>query len=452
MTMRLDRRRFLRASGAFSAGALFPSLAAWTPSVAAQAADYRALVCVFLYGGNDGNNMIVPYDDYGSYAAGRSDATGAAISRGDLVQIAPKGLPKYGLHPNLSALAPLFAQGKLAVVTNVGALTGPLTRADYLSDKPHPRNLFSHSDQQSTWQGLVPGQATTSGWGGRIVDVTGAGNPDLAIPGMVSLSGDALYTIGETSLPVALSQNGALGLAGDRYSDTGRVRYDAMTKILTLDRDNQLQASAADVMALAVKSSEALSDALNFAYSAIDTAFQGVNGGLGDQLYQCAKLVAAHSQLGVARHGFFTSMGGFDTHNAQSGEQASRFNDLGPALAAFENAMEALGFADKVTTFTLSDFGRTFRINANAGSDHAWGSHHLVLGAGVRGGAFYGRFPNLAMGGPDDAGDDGQWIPTTSIEQYGATLARWFGVPASALPQVFPNLGAFASVDLGFMS
>ncbi len=225
-----------------------------------------------------------------------------------------------------------------------------------------------------------------------------------------------------------------------------------MAKILTLDRDNQLLASAADVMALAVKSSEALSDALNVAYSAIDTAFQGVNGGLGDQLYQCAKLIAARSQLGVARHGFFTSMGGFDTHNAQRGEQASRFNDLGPALAAFQKAMEALGVADKVTTFTLSDFGRTFRINANAGSDHAWGSHHLVLGAAVRGGAFYGRFPNLAMGGPDDAGDDGQWIPTTSIDQYGATLARWFGVPASALPQVFPNLGAFASADLGFMS
>jgi uncharacterized protein (DUF1501 family) len=356
------------------------------------------------------------------------------------------------LHPNLAPLAQFFDQGKLAVVTNVGALTAPTTRADYLSGKPHPRNLFSHSDQQSTWQGLVPGQPTTSGWGGRIVDVTGAGNATLAIPGMVSLSGDALYTIGATSLPVALSQNGALGLAGDRYSDSGRVRYEAMTKILTLDRENQLQASAADVMALAVKSSEALSDALNYGYSAIDTAFQGTNGGLADQLYQCAKLVAGRQQLGVNRHGFFTAMGGFDTHNAQSGEQASRFNELGPALAAFAKAMEAIGVADKVTTFTMSDFGRTFRINANAGSDHAWGSHHLVVGGAVRGGAFYGRFPSLTMGGPDDAGDDGQWIPTTSIEQYGATLAKWFGVQPSALTQVFPNLPAFANADLGFLA
>jgi uncharacterized protein (DUF1501 family) len=356
------------------------------------------------------------------------------------------------LHPQLASLAPLFEQGKLAVVANVGALTAPITRADYLAGKSRPRNLFSHSDQQSTWQGLVPGQATPSGWGGRIVDVTAAGNAALAIPGMVSLAGDAVYTIGATSLPVALSQDGALGLAGDRYSDSGKVRYDAMVKILGRDRENQLVASAADVMALAVKSSEALSDALNAAYSAIDTAFQGANGGLADQLYQCAKLVAARSQLGVARHAFFTSMGGFDTHNAQRGEQASRFNELGPALAAFAKAMEALGVADKVTTFTLSDFGRTFRINANAGSDHAWGSHHIVAGGGVRGRTFYGRFPSLAMGGPDDAGDDGQWIPTTSIEQYGATLAAWFGVPAPALSQVFPNLGAFASANLGFLA
>jgi uncharacterized protein (DUF1501 family) len=451
MSMNATRRRILAGAGAFSAGALFPSLAAWTPSALAQAADYRALVCVFLYGGNDGNNMVVPYDDYASYAAGRSGATGAAISRDELVPIAPQGLPRYGLHPNLAPLAPLFTQGRLAVVTNVGALTAPITRADYVAGKSRPRNLFSHSDQQATWQGLVPGQATPSGWGGRIVDATGAGNASLAIPGMVSLAGDALYTLGATSLPVALSQAGALGLAGDRYSDAGRIRYDAMNRILAQDRDNLLQARAADVMSLAVKSSEALSDALNYANSTIDAAFQGTYGGLADQLYQCAKLIAARAQLGVARHGFFTAMGGFDTHNAQLGEQAARFAEFAPALFAFAKAMEGIGVADKVTTFTLSDFGRTFRINANAGSDHAWGSHHFVLGGAVAGGRFYGRFPNLAMGGPEDAGDDGQWIPTTAIDQYGATLARWFGVPAAALPSVFPNLGAFPGPNLGFL-
>ena len=447
-----SRRRFLHAAGALSASALFPALSTWSPSALAQATDYRALVCVFLYGGNDGNNMVVPYDDYANYAAGRAGSTGAAIGRDELVPIAPSGLARYGLHPELDGLAPLFEQGKLAVVANVGPLTTPISRADYLAGKSRPRNLFSHSDQQSTWQGQLAGQSTSSGWGGRIIDVTGAGNAARAIPGMVSLSGDAIYTIGATSLPVALSQDGALGLAGDRYSDSGRIRYDAMTKILARDRENLLQANAADVMALAVKSSEALSDALNSAYSAIDTAFQGTNGGLADQLYQCAKLVASRSQLGVARHAFFTSMGGFDTHNAQRSEQSSRFRELGPALAGFQKAMEALGVADKVTTFTLSDFGRTFRINANAGSDHAWGNHHFVMGSGVRGRSFYGRFPNLTLGGPDDAGDDGQWIPTTSIEQYGATLAKWFGVPAAGLAQVFPNLQAFATQDLGFLT
>ncbi len=204
-------------------------------------------------------------------------------------------------------------------------------------------------------------------------------------------------------------------------------------------------------MSLAVKSSEALSDALNAAYSAIDTAFQGTNGGLADQLYQCAKLVAARSQLGVSRHAFFTSMGGFDTHNAQRGEQASRFRELGPALAAFQKAMDALGVPDKVTTFT-------FRISAGHSASTPMPaatmrgattiSSWVAACAAARS---TGKFPNLAMGGPDDAGDDGQWIPTTSIEQYGATLAKWFGVQPTALAQVFPNLPAFAVKDLGFL-
>jgi uncharacterized protein (DUF1501 family) len=249
---------------------------------------------------------------------------------------------------------------------------------------------------------------------------------------------------------VALAQTGRWP-GGRSLQRLRPIRYGALNRILARDREHQLIASAADVMALAVKSSEALSDALNSAYSAIDTAFQGTNGGLADQLYQCAKLVAARSQLGVSRHAFFTSMGGFDTHNAQRGEQATRFRELGLRWPRSRRRW-TLGVPDKVTTFTLSDFGRTFRVNANAGTDHAWGNHHFVVGGGVRGRAFYGRFPNLAMGGPDDAGDDGQWIPTTSIEQYGATLAKWFGVPAAALAQVFPNLPAFAGTDLGFLA
>ena len=444
------RRDFLCATGAFSAGALFPALAAWTPAAHAQAADYRALVCVFLYGGNDGNNMVVPYDDYASYAASRGN-TSVTLGKSELVPITPKGLQRYGLHPNLASLVPLFDQGKLAVVCNAGTLVAPLTRADYLADKAHPRNLFSHSDQQLAWQGLLPGAPTSSGWGGRSVDVTRAGNATLAIPGMVSLSGDALFTVGVATLPVALARDGSLGLSGSRGSTEGKIRYDALNRILEADRDHLLIAKASDVMALAIQSSDALSGALDAPNAAVDAAFAGTNSGLADQLYQVAKLIAARASLGVTRQGFFVSMGGYDTHNEQRGEQAARFDELGPALAAFARAMDAIGAGDYVTAFTLSDFGRTFRVNANAGTDHAWGSHHFVLGGAVNGGAFYGRIPNLTMNGPDDAGDDGRWIPTTSIEQYGATLARWFGVPAAQMPQVFPNLGAFAVADLGFL-
>jgi uncharacterized protein (DUF1501 family) len=284
-----------------------------------------------------------------------------------------------------------------------------------------------------------------------MVDVIGAGNGARAIPGMVSLAGDALYTVGQTSLPVALSRFGSLGLAGDRDSPEGRVRYEAMARILASDRDNQLVAQASEVMALAVRSSEALAGALNDTNGVIDAAFAGVNGGLADQLYQTAKLIGARASLGVARQGFFVSMGGYDTHNEQRGEHAQRLSELATALAAFQRALDALAVADKVTTFTLSDFGRTFRINANAGTDHAWGSPQLVLGGSVRGGAFYGRYPDLTIGGPDDAGGDGAFIPSVAIEQYGATLARWFGLPIATLPQVFPNLGAFPVADLGFL-
>jgi uncharacterized protein (DUF1501 family) len=450
----LSRRGFLRSAGALSAGGLFPALGALVPQAHAQTADYRALVCVFLNGGNDGNNTVVPYDDYTNYAAGRPNGgNGAALARGELLQIAPSNLTrKFGLHPNLAPLVPLFEQRKLAVLCNAGTLIAPLTRAEYISGQKRPRNLFSHSDQQLTAQGLVPGQLQPSGWGGRAIDVLDGGNALRGIPGMVSLAGDALFTVGVTSLPVALSRFGSLGMSGDRESPEGKVRYEAFARILAADRENQLVAQASEVMALAVRSSEALAGALTGANEVIDSAFAGVNSGLADQLYQTAKLIAGHASLAVTRQGFFTQMGGYDTHNEQRGEQARRFDELAPALAAFQRALDGLGMGDRVTTFTLSDFNRTYRINANAGTDHAWGNHHFVLGGAVKGGAFYGRFPDLTMGGPDDASDYGAWIPTASIEQYGATLARWFGVPAASLWQVFPNLSAFPTADLGFLA
>jgi len=453
--MSTSRRGFLRHAGALTASALVPTLSGLSRVAHAQAQmPYRALVCIFLNGGNDGNNMVVPYDDYANYAAGRPNGgNGAALAKGELVPIAPSNLTrKFGLHPELDVLAPLFAQGKLAVVANVGTLVAPITKADWVAGRNRPRNLFSHSDQQLAAQGQVPGAMVPSGWGGRAIDAIGGGNAARGIPAMVSLAGDALFTQGVTSLPVALSRYGSVGLGGDPESSDGKIRYAALSRILAADRDNQIVAQAQEVMALAVRSSEALAGALTGQNTIIDNAFAGVNSGLADQLYQTAKLIAARTVLGVARQGFFTQMGGYDTHNEQRGELARRYNELGPALAAFQRALDGLGVAGEVTTFTLSDFNRTFRINANAGTDHAWGAPQLVMGGAVKGGAMYGTFPDLTMNGPDDASDYGAWIPGTSFDQYGATLAEWFGVTGAAADAVFPNLAAFPVRNVGFLA
>jgi uncharacterized protein (DUF1501 family) len=448
------RRRLLLTAGGLTAAGLVPRLSGLAlPQAAAQVApDYRALVCVFLYGGADSNDMVVPLDDYGPYAATRG-RTGMGLGEAELVPIAPASPGRrFGLHPALGDLAPLFAARKLAVVCNVGTLVAPLTRASYLAGAKSPRNLFSHSDQQLQWQGLVPGALVNTGWGGRVADRTSAGNPALAIPGVISLDGDALFTVGETTVPLALPGDGGNGLAGDPDTPWGRLRLDTMRRLLAVERDNLIVAKAADTMDLALRSAETVNSAIHAELPAVDTAFNGVYSGLADQLRRIATLIAGRSALGVRRHLFFAAMGGYDTHASQRGELARRLDELGPALAAFQRALDALGVGAQVTTFTLSDFNRTFRVNANDGTDHAWGGHQFVLGGAVKGGTFYGTFPTLAVGGPDDAGDEGQWIPTTALDQVGATLARWFGVPPAELGAVFPNLAAFVSQDLGFLA
>lgn len=396
--------------------------------------------------------MVVPLDDYAQYANVRG-RSGAAIGEGELVPILPASPGRrYGLHPELRDLAPLFAATKLTVVCNVGTLVAPLTRAQYVGGTGKaPRNLFSHSDQQLQWQGLVPNALATTGWGGRVADATNAGNMIFGIPGVLSLAGDALFSIGETSIPLALPGDGNNGLAGDIESPSGRLRYESMNRLLRVDRDSTIVGKAADIMALALASAEKINAVFNGQVAAVDTAFQGVDSGLAQQLRKVATLIAGRGVLGVQRQIFYCALGGFDTHSSQRSEHGDRMRELGPALAAFQRATDALVVGSQVTAFTLSDFGRTFRVNANAGTDHGWGSHHLVLGGAVKGGTFYGKFPTLALAGPDDAGDEGQWIPTTAMDQYGATLASWFGVPAAALPQLFPNVQTFANPVLGFV-
>jgi len=448
------RRRFLATAGGVTAMGLVPRLASFAinNALAQSYTDYKALVCIFLYGGNDSNNTIVPIDDYAQYSAvrGQSDV-GLGVNQ--LVPIKPASpARRYGLHPQLDDLAPIFAANKLAVVCNVGTLAVPLTRAQYQSGTGKaPRNLFSHSDQQLQWQGLLPGAIANTGWGGRIADTTLAGNAVLGIPGVLSMGGGALFTIGQTSIPLALPGDNGNGLDGDFDTAAGQIRYTALQKLLEVDLDSTLVAKAASVMSLALKSAKAINDAVGTTPAAVQAAFNGVYSDLANQLQRAATLIGARTTLGVNRQIFFCSIGGFDTHASQRSGQDGLLNDLGRGLAAFQKAMDGLGVASQVTTFTMSDFNRTFRVNSNQGTDHAWGSHQFVMGGAVKGGTFYGTFPQLILDGPDDAGSEGQWIPTTSLDQFGGTIAKWFGVPAASMTQVFPNLGAFPSADLGFL-
>ena len=457
MTMRVDRRRFLRAAGALSAGALFPALAAWAPPRRAQAADYRALVCVFLYGGNDGNNMVVPYDDYGKLRgraqrrapARRSAAASSCRSRRrDLAR-------KYGLHPNLAPLVPLFEQGKLAVVANVGTLVGAA----------HARRVpVRRSRIRATSSRTATSSRRGRGWcrasrpradGAAASSMSPApATPRWRIPGMVSLSGDALFTIGVTSLPVALSRYGALGLAGDRYSDTGRVRYDAMTQILALDRDNQLQRKRGRRDGAG---GEEQRGAVRRAQRRLQRHRHGVPGRQRrpwpTSSTRCAKLIAAQSQLGVSRQGFFTSMGGFDTHNdaaRRAGVALQRTGAGACGVPAGDGGARCRGQGHDVHAVGLRPdvpHQRQCRQRPRMGRPPARAGRRRCAAARST-----ASFPISRWAARTTRATTAQWIPTTSIEQYGATLARWFGVPAAALPQVFPNLGAFASADLGFMS
>ncbi len=410
------------------------------------ATDYRALVCLFLYGGNDGNNTVIPYDDYASYQAVR--ATALNIPKASILKIdAPSQGAAFGLHPALTDLQTLYEAGKLAVVANVGTLSGPLTRAEFLAGSPRPDSLFSHSDQQAEWQSsIVTAQDPLSqtGWGGRTADAVASLNV-VNFPMVVSVSGIPIFTTGVTSRPLVPGSTLQGFPAG---SAVATARLAALRKLLTLDGGETLVSAASAITSSAIDNT-ALLAAAQAKGAALKTTFPGTS--IGRQLQQIAGVLAARTDLNINRQIFFASLGGFDTHTNEISTQQTLFTQLNAAVKAFWDATGELGVADSVTTFTLSDFGRTFLPASGGGSDHAWGSHHFVLGGSVKGGDFYGTFPSLALKGPDDASNEGRWIPTTSVDEYGATLAQWFGLDAQALPSVFPNIGRFARTHLGFL-
>jgi len=432
---------------------------------------YKALVCIFLNGGNDGNNMVIPYDGtyYPSYAATRG---GLAIPQSTLTPMnnpPSMGGRQFAFHPNMAPLTALFNQGKLAVVNNVGPLVVPTSQADYMSGAvPKPFSLFSHSDQVQAQQTSRADTKSPTGWGGRVVDSVLPCNAGSNFPTLTSISGSSSFTIGLNQRPLSIGTGAltsVLVLSGFSGSATDVARRRSMDFLRTIDNTATMIAGTSGVTQQGVDISAIFSSD-----PTINTTFP--NTGIANQLKQVAKIMKLNQTppgLGLVRQVFFVSQGGYDTHQDQINDQGNNFTDLANAMNAFYSATLELGLQNQVTTFTLSDFGRTLSPSGtgnNIGSDHGWGNHQFVLGGAVTGGDFYGninpgtgsRFPVLQFGGLDDTTNSGngrgRWIPSTAVEEYGVTLANWFGVTSGDIPTVFPLIGNFESAPyngLGFV-
>ena len=449
----ITRRSLLRlGAGSFAilgAGGRLSRLGMLNAAVNSTTPNYKALVCIFLFGGNDSNNVVVPIQtnkqNYSAYFAVRGTTLG--LAQGSLLSIpASSGQEHYGLHPQFGPIQALYNQGKAAVVANVGMLVNPINKQQYQNGAQVPMNLFSHSDQQQQWQTAPGPNSPRNGWGGRAGDILAALNQPSTFPTGVSLAGNSLFLTGQN--PAASVSNGGLGLDGSDGSPAANARDMAFQQILTFDTGLQLIQTANLAMSDGIAAGKALNAALAGGQN-LTTVFP--NTGLGSQLQQVAQIMKVRTTLGMTRQIFFVSQGGYDTHTTQIPQQDALFGELAPAMAAFYNATVELGLDNQVVTFTESEFGRTCQPDTGAGSDHAWGSHHIVVGGPVKAADVYGTFPTLALNGPDDATGRGVYVPTTSLDQYGATLASWFGVPDSSLGSVFPNLVNFTTKKLTFV-
>ena len=513
--LRGGRRVFLRQAGSLGllAGAGAPlalNLLAASHAAAQGAPDYRAIVCVFLFGGNDSFNMVLPTDSasWAAYTATRNQAPdsiallapgtapvagaapGSPARLGGVLPISPIDAQgrSFALHPLMGALVPLFnTQRRLAILPNIGPLILPTTKAQFpLPTHRKPARLFSHNDQQNTWQALGT-EGTTQGWGGRIGDLLAAGNTRAAFT-TVSASGNAVFLAGQSVRQYQLGANGPTRLGADSSGNVygSAAVTTALERIVSRSRGGHvLEADLAAVSTRAIEAEALLRNALpaagmapfgtppgGLAYNpANDPLLRYTNpltgavaiNGLAQQMQVVARMIDAGRKglTGVRRQVFFVSMGGFDTHDLQNRNHADLMARLAHALAYFDGVLGGLGAQGSATTFTASDFGRTFTSNGD-GTDHGWGSHHLVMGGAVRGGNLYGRFPVLATknaansnfdGSADQLGN-GSLLPVSSVDQLGATLARWMGVSEAGVTEIFPNLANWnaSARDLGFLN
>ncbi|HEU4767188.1 MAG TPA: DUF1501 domain-containing protein [Pyrinomonadaceae bacterium] len=475
--MSTSRRDFLRSTACALGGMALASsidtfgvVQALTPQ---GATGYKALVCIFLNGGNDGNNMFVSLDQYngpsGSLVEGYANvraASGLAIAQANLLPVSPVSGGSYGFHPNMPEVRDLFNQGKLAVLCNNGPLVEPINRTTYQNGTgKKPLQLFSHSDQVGLFQTAIANSVSQTGWGGRLADKTIGLNGVATFPSNVSIAGINLLLTGvdtrqlavadsNTTLANVLQLNNGSGLS---TSDTN-ARLASFNELRTLDHNFKLVKAASDTRSSSMQTDAALSSV----NPTLATVFP--NTSLGRQLKQVALLIKACTDptagINMKRQIFFTQIGGFDTHSAEINGQGNLLTQLSQAIGAFYAATVELGIQDNVTAFTMSDFGRTFQPAGTGvtqvGTDHAWGNHQLIIGGSVLGHTLYGSYPILRLGGPDDtdggSSPRGRWIPTTSVEQYAATLATWYGVSTADLPAVFPLIGRFSTANLGFMA
>lgn len=475
--MSQSRREFLRTTACALGGMALASsidtfgvVQALTPQAATG---YKALVCIFLNGGNDGNNMLVSLDQYngpsGSTVEGYSNvraASGLAIPQVDLLAISPVSGGSYGFHPNMPEVRNLFNQGKLAVLCNNGPLVEPITRTTYQNGTgKKPLQLFSHSDQVGLFQTAIANSVSQTGWGGRLGDRTTGLNGAATFPSNVSIAGINLLLTGVDTRQLAIADSNTsladvlrLNNGSGSSSSDNSSRFASFNELRTLDNNFKLIKAANDTRSSSLQTDEALSSV----DPVIATVFP--NTSLGRQLKQVALMIKACTDptagINMKRQIFFTQIGGFDTHSGEITGQVNLLTQLSQALGAFYAATVELGIENNVTAFTMSDFGRTFQpagtgIN-QVGTDHAWGNHQLIVGGSVLGHTFYGAYPTLRLGGPDDtdggSNPRGRWIPTSSVEQYAATLATWYGLSTADLPAVFPLIGRFATADLGFMA